>query len=284
MGIGAIIGGIGALASGAGALRSGARGQQSSATMQPWKPAQQPLRNNLREAAAMYNAGGFRTDPYAGERVAPYSAMTMGGINQLGGIQGASPLMRSTLDEMMSGETMYRDFDTIRQNVADRTKASLASTFSGGGVNSGLAQDTYSRAIGGALADVEYGAYGDAQNRRLAAVGLAPSLQGMDMTAAGARLTGGGLLDDLAQRRINADMDFQRETQDADMEALMRYSGLVQGIGGMGGQNSMRQPTSMQDWGNMASGFGTALSAASTLFGNRTPNTTPQVGQPLGGR
>jgi hypothetical protein len=245
-------------------------GNKSTAQTQPWKPVQPALRGAIRDARNLYNAGGFRTDPYAGQRVADYSAMTQNGIGMLGGIQGASPLMRSTLDEMMSGQNMYRDFDTIRSNVADRTKASLASTFSGGGINSGLAQDTYTRAIGGALADVEYGAYGDAQNRRLQALGLAPSLQGMDMTAAGARLTGGGLQDDLAQRRINADMDMWNETESADMDALMRYSGLLQGFGGMGGQSSARTPTSLTDVGNFASGVGTAMTAASTLFGNRT--------------
>lgn len=273
----AILGAVGGAASGIGALKSAFGGQKSSATMQPWRPVQPALKGAIKDARSLYESGGFRTDPYQGNRVAPYSAMTMSGINALGNVQGMTPQISSTFNDMLSGETMYRDFDKIRSNVADRTKAALASTFSGGGVNSGLAQDTYTRAIGGALADVEYGAYGDAQNRRLAALGLAPAMQGLDMTAAGARLTGGGLQDDLAQRRINADMDFQRETQDADMEALMRYSGLLQGFGGLGGQNTMRTPTSMTDWGNMASGFGTALSAASTLFGNR-PATTANAG------
>jgi hypothetical protein len=205
--------------------------------------------------------------------------MTMSGINALGNVQGMTPQISTAFNDMLSGNQMYRDFDTIRSNVADRTKAALASTFSGGGVNSGLAQDTYTRAIGGALADVEYGAYGDAQNRRLAALGLAPAMQGLDMTAAGARLTGGGLMDDLAQRRIDADMARYYEGEDADMNALMRYSGLVQGIGGMGGQNAVRTPTSMTDWGNMASGFGTALSAASTLFGNKAPTANAGGGK-----
>jgi hypothetical protein len=294
---------IGGLASGAGMLKSAFGGNKQSATMQPWSPTQKPLKAILGQARNLHNAGGFRMDPYTGQRVADFSAMTNSGIGMLGNIQGQTPGMRASMDgmiangggqygsaalsEMLDGGQMYRDFDTIRNTVGDQTQARLAGVFAGGGINSSLAQDTYARGLGEALAGVEYGAYGDQQNRRLAALGIdssaydnaqgrrlgalgmAPAMQGMDLAAAGARLTGGGLQDDLAQRRIDADMNLYNERESADMDALMRYSGLVQGIGGMGGSSTQRSPTSISDWGNMFSGAGTALSAASTLFGSK---------------
>lgn len=275
-------------------------GKQTS-TMQPWKPARGALRRNLNDARTLYEGGGFRTDPYQGERVSPYSALTMGGINWLGNIGGQTPGQRAAMDgmvadgggryssdaltEMLDGGAMYRDFDTIRKTVGDQTQARLAGVFAGGGINSSLAQDTYARGLGEALAGVEYGAYGDqqnrrlaalgidasgfdnAQNRRLSALGMAPAMQGMDMRAAGARLTGGGLLDDMAQRRIDADMARYYEGEDADMNALMRYSALVQGIAGMGGNQTAKTGLPIGDLGNLLSGAGSAITAGATLFG-----------------
>lgn len=274
---------------------------KQTATTQPWKPARGSLQRNLNDARTLYESGGFRTDPFMGERVSPYSALTMGGINWLGNMGGQSPALRASMDgmiadgggrygsqaltEMLDGGNMYRDFDTIRKTVGDQTQARLAGVFAGGGINSSLAQDTYARGLGEALAGVEYGAYNDAQNRRLAALGIdasgfdnaqarrlsamgmAPAMQDMDMRAAGARLTGGGLLDDYNQRLIDANMDRHYEEQDADMNALMRYSGLVQGIGGMGGNQTAKTGLPLGDIGNLLSGAGSALSAGATLFG-----------------
>lgn len=240
---------------------------KQTATMQPWKPARGALQSNLTDARRLYEGGGFRTDPYQGERVSPFSAMSMSGLGMLQNIEGQTPQTRAAMNDMLSGETMYRDFDTIRKTVGDQTQARLAGVFAGGGINSSLAQDTYARGLGEALAGVEYGAYNDAQNRRLAALGLAPEMQGMDMRAAGARLTGGGMLDDYNQRLIDANMNRHYETQDADMNALMRYSGLVQGIAGMGGNQTAKTGLPIGDLGNLLSGAGSAMTAGATLFG-----------------
>lgn len=273
---------------------------KQTATTEPWKPAQTQLKNILNHSRDMFQSGGFETTPYQGERVSPYSAMTQSGINMLGGIQGQTPAMRNAmtgmiangggrygnpaLTEMLDGDTMYRDFDTIRKTVGDQTQARLAGVFAGGGINSSLAQDTYARGLGEALAGVEYGAYNDAQNRRLAALGidasgfdnaqnrrlsalgLAPEMQGMDMRAAGARLTGGGLTDDYNQRVIDANMDRYYEGEDANMNALMRYSALVSGIGGMGGSQTANTGLPLGGLGNLLSGGGSAMTAAATLF------------------
>ncbi len=273
-----ILGAVGAVAGGLGALRGARKGQTATetatATAEPWAAAQPFLRNNLADADALYRSGGFRTDPYMHERVYPFSAMTVDGIDRLGRIPGMTPQVSGAYNDMLNGGGVYRDFDAIRKRVGDETQQRLASVFSGGAVNSGLAQDTYSRALGEGIAGVEFGAWNDAQNRRLAALGMAPDMQGLDMRAAGARLTGGGLMDDLTDRRIAADMQYHTELQNADMEALMRYSAMVQGIGGMGGQSTSqtpisRTPPSLTDLGNLFSGAGSAISAGATLFGNR---------------
>lgn len=233
------------------------KNRTAKTTAEPWRAAQPAMKDVLSEARSLYNSGGMTVNPYQGNRVADFSAMTNAGIGMLGGIQGQTPQVRAAFNDMLDGGGVYRDFDKIRNRVADQTKAQLASTFAGGGINSGLAGDTYSRAMGEALAGVEYGAYNDAQNRRLAALGLAPQMQGLDMNAARARLLGGGLRDDLAQRKIDANMARYYEGENADIDALMRYSGLASGMGGLGSTGTQTAPNPNSVFSAGATGLGT---------------------------
>lgn len=232
--------------------------QTSTQQINPWSGAV-PLINDAMGAVQNAGVGGFRTDPYTGPRVAQYSPMTMGGIEALAasGNNPVTPAAQNALLSNLNMEDTYRDFDTIRGTVGDNVKAQLASTFAGGGINSGMAQDTYTRAMSEALAGVEYGAYNDAKARQMQALGLSPTIAGMGRSDAGAQLTAGGMLDDLAQRNINADMQQYYEGANADMDALERYSALASGFGGLGSTGSRTDPTGKNIFSAGATGMGT---------------------------
>lgn len=249
----------------------------------PWSGAI-PILNDAMGAVQNAGVDGFRIDPYAGPRVAEYSPMTMGGIDALAAT-GNNPLTPAAQEALISNLSMadtYRDFDIIRGTVGDNVKAQLASTFAGGGINSGLAGDTYSRALTEALAGVEYGAYGDAKARQMQALGLAPTISGMGRADATAQLTAGGMLDDLAQRQMDADRQAYYEGEGADMEALQRYSALASGFGGLGGTSSGSGRNPM-DIGGIASGVGSLLYGASLFSDRRLKKNIKRIGETPGG-
>lgn len=212
--------------------------------MEPWSGAQ-PLLQDIASQAQGMGVDGFRVDPYQGVRVAALSPTTMGGIDRLAGTADnqITPAVESAyLDMIQDDAGVYRDFDVIRDRVADDVQQNLSGMFSGGGLNSGLAQDTFGRAMAEGIAGVEYGAYNDAQNRRLGALGMAPTIAGLGRGDAAAMLTAGGILDDHAQREIAGDMSRYYEEENADMAALRDYAGIGMGLGGLGGTNSMTGP------------------------------------------
>lgn len=238
--------------------------QTTTQKVSPWAGAV-PLINDAMGAVQNAGVGGFTVDPYQGPRVAQYSPTTMAGIDALAnsGMSGVTPAAQSALMSNLNMNDTYRDFDTIRGTVGDNVKAQLASTFAGGGLNSGLAQDTYARALGEALAGVEYGAYNDAKSRQMQALGLAPQVAGLSRADAGAQLTAGGMLDQLAQQNINADMAKYYEGENANMDALKQYSALASGFGGLGSTGASTQPTG----NNIFSAGATGLGAYGALAG-----------------
>lgn len=230
--------------------------RKSTQQASPWAPAQPALQQVISDAQSMYQSGGFRNDPYQGPRVAGFSPQTeaaLGSFEQGLGLQQPSI---AAIEGLLSEDQMYRDFDTIRGTVADNVKAQLGSTFSGGSVNSSLAQDAYTRAMTEALAGVEYGAYGDAQQRRLAALGLAPEVANMGRGALGA----GVMRDQQAQREIDAQRELYDEEQNADLLALQKYASIAGSMGGMGGTTTGREKVPWTDTlvsiGKAASGIG----------------------------
>lgn len=240
--------------------------------MEPWDSAEGSLKKVLKNANTMYRTGGLTVDPYEGQRVADMSAMTSAGADALGNLSYALPA--GTMEALQSNLNMadtYRDFDAIRGSVADRTKAELASTFAGGGINSGLAGDTYTRAMGDALAGVEYGAYEAAKNRQMQALGLAPQIastqQDMERAAAAGKLTGGGIYDQYNQSLINADMQKWNENQMKDIDALSRYSAFVTPLGSMGGTTTATTSgPGTSPLSTIAGAGGTGIGAYGTLL------------------
>lgn len=257
--------------------------QTTTQNISPWAGAKPILEDAVQQTMNM-GVSGFRVDPYQGQRVAQYSPTTMGGIDALAATanSGITPAAQNAWMSNLNMEDTYRDFDTIRGTVGDNVKAQLASTFAGGGLNSGLAQDTYSRALGEALAGVEYGAYGDAKARQMQALGMAPTIAGLGRADAGAQLTAGGMMDDLAQRNITADMQRYYEGENADIDALKQYSALASGFGGLGksGSESGKSP---MDVGGILGGGGALLYGLSAFSDRRLKKNIKRIGETPGG-
>jgi hypothetical protein len=117
----------------------------------------------------------------------PYSAM-MSSDPRLAGMAKSDPrlasmaksdprlasLMKSDprLASMMSGNDIYRDLGTVKQNALGSAIPAAMSMFSGNGMtDSSAAMDTVGRAATEAVAPIDYGAWQAAQDRRLQAVG-----------------------------------------------------------------------------------------------------------------
>jgi hypothetical protein len=87
---------------------------------------------------------------------------------RLAGLMASDPRLAS----MMSGKDIYRDLATVKKNALGSAIPSAVSMFSGNGMtDSSAAMDTVGRAATEAVAPIDYGAWSQAQDRRLAAVG-----------------------------------------------------------------------------------------------------------------
>lgn len=218
----------------------------------PYGPAQPLIRDAIGQIEGM-GVEGFTPAVYTGQRVAPMSTQTMSGINNMGALSSpqTSQAANAAVLSNLNMDDTYRNFDLINESVADSVKSNLATTFAGGGINSGLAQDTYTRALTEALAGVEYGAYNDAKNRQMTAIPMAADLTSMSLGA-------GQLLDQQSQREIDADMAQFYEEGNADIAAIEKYAQLAGMMGGMGGTTTgtSRTPINIADVGRFASGIG----------------------------
>lgn len=245
---------------------------------EPWAAAQPALKEALSAGRDLFGSGGFKVDPYTGQRVAPYSAMTQGGIQALGATANnpLTPAAQSALMSNLNMDDSYRDMDLIRESVVDDVKSNLANTFAGGGVNSGLAGGYANAEMARALAGVEYDQYNRAKQRQMEATAMSPMVSNLARADAGAALTAGGMTDDMQQRLIDAEMQKYYETANTDMDELNRYSAFAMGLGGMGGSGSS---TSKQPYqgpstiGKIAGGGATGLGTYGLLAAN--PATAP---------
>lgn len=269
-------------------------GGDTTTKMEPWGPAAEKLEAVLPYAKDMFQSGGFSANPYGGPRVAGFGGASKagqdmimdtarGGVPGLGAARGAmTDLMRGNgvdidraqlpgmrqLEGMMSGKQIYRDLDAVKQNALGSAVPAAASMFSGSGmIGSTPAMDTVGRAATEAIAPIEYGAWNEAQNRRLSAIGQGQdarlaqqglfqqgelasqglSQQGQLGAAAmlpqlsalgylpGQMMQGvGAQRDAMGQSRIDANMARYYEGQNQDQQNLTNYVNLLLGAGGQG--------------------------------------------------
>lgn len=224
----------------------------------PWAPAQGALQDVIEASTNLYNSGGMQVDPYTGRRVADFSPETLQGMQGLQAGSNVTPMAENAFAGFMDDGARNRAFDQMKATTIADTKAALGSTLAGGGLNTGLGAQQFGRGMADAIGGIEYGAWGDAQNRKLSAMGMAPQIAGLGRSDAAGQLAAGGMRDQLAQQNINADMAQYYEGQQAPMDALNQYAQLSAMMGGMGGASNttQRKPWSLADFGKVVSGVG----------------------------
>jgi len=220
----------------------GSSGGDTNVVNKPWRESQPFLKNLLADAQSGYDAGVFSTDPFTGNRVAPQSGMTQQALGQFSDIATAgnpiSGQAQQGFGDFMSGD-IYRDLDAVKQNALGDIMPAAMSRFSGSGMlDSTLAADSAGRAATQAIAPIEYGAWDSAQNRKLSALGMAPSLAANSYLDSQMLSMAGQQQDAFDQRNIDAEMAQYYETQNQEYDELQKASALGMGFGGMGGSQA----------------------------------------------
>lgn len=206
------------------------------------------LRQASQATARMYRAGDLAPSPYEGARVAGFSDPTQAShIAMMDRASGGAPAIdaaRGAVIDMAQGaDGIYRNLDAVRQDALGAAVPAAAAIFSGSGMtNSTSAMDTVGRAATQAVAPIEYGAWNAAQDRRLAAAGMAPAIEQASYLPAMMMGRVGAAQDAMAQARIQADMAAHYERENQAAANLMAYNQALMGLGGMGGTQTQTAP------------------------------------------
>ena len=213
---------------------------------EPWKASQPLLKDLLGATGTAFGSGQFDISPYGGERIAPQSGMTQQSLGMFGDIAGAgnpiTPQAQGAFGDFMNADP-YRDLDLLKANALGDIMPAAMSRFSGAGMlDSTLAADAAGRAATQAIAPFEYGAWNQQQNRKLDALGMAPSLA-MSSYLDPMMLGQAGLQQDaFSQSLIDAEMAKYYEGANQPYDELQRAASLAMGFGGMGSTSTSTQP------------------------------------------
>ncbi len=221
----------------------------SKTVAEPWKGAQPFLHDLVADARQAYAGGLFDVAPYPGIRVAPQSGLTQLGQQQIYDIASqGNPFLQpaqGAFSNIVGGGNVYRDFDTLKQEVLSDVIPAVSSRFANAGMlDSTVAADTISRAAAGAIAPIEYGAYENAQNRRLQALGMTPDLARSIYVDPLMAMTAGQGLDAFNQSVLDSAMQAWYEQANRPFQELQRAASLALGFGGTGGTQTTKQPQS----------------------------------------
>lgn len=236
----------------------------SNTVAEPWSAAQPFLTDLLGDAAAGYGAGLFDPQPWGGIRVAPQSNMTQQSLQSIYDIGSAgnpiTPQAQSAFGDIVGGDNIYAGLDQVKQNVLADVIPAVSSRFANSGMlDSSMAADTISRAAASAVAPIEYGAFDNAQNRRLSALGMAPQLAANSYLDAQMMNMGGSQLDQYNQALLDQTRGAYGEEVNRPYDELQRAASLALGFGGLGGSQSSTN--------SQGSGGSGALQTAGSVLG-----------------
>lgn len=253
--------------------RSSSTKSTTNTVAEPWKDAQPSLRRLLRATEGAFNAGEFSVDPYSGQRVADQGQLTQAGLGQIyDKVTGPNQFLdasRAAYGDIMQGDA-YRDLDTLKSNVLGDVIPAVTARFASSGMgDSSMAADTIARSATEALAPIEYGAWSDIQNRKLAGMEMAPRLVAAEYLPEQTALTAGQFDDAYNQSLIDADMAQYYEGANQSYDELQRAANLMLGYAGLGGstQSTSKQPSGSNPLGSAMQGLGGLGLMYSAIFG-----------------
>ena len=216
--------------------------ETTTQTTQPYAPAEPFLKDILGEAQNIYRSGVGRQF-FPSSTVVPFADQTQQALNlqQAAALEQMQPSTlqgqaATTLGNLASGTASNQFLDQVRQGITSDVLSNVQTQFGGMGRTgtSPAAQQAVARGVTPAYAPIATGLQQQERDRQLrAAQTLSPLQEQMDLrrTSAIASLGGvGAAFEDLARRQLQDQIARFQFGQQAPIQALQDYAGLVSPI------------------------------------------------------
>ena len=263
--------------------------ETTTQTTQPYAPAEKYLKDILGEAQNVYRSGVGR-EFFPSSTVVPFADQTQQALNlqqaqaleqmQPSTLQGQAA---TTLGNLASGTASNQFLDQVRQGITSDVMGNVQTQFGGMGRTgtSPAAQQAVARGVTQAYAPIATSLEQQERNRQLqAAQTLSPLQEQMDLrqTSGIASLGGvGAAYENLAQRQLQDQIARFQFGQQAPIQALQNYAGLITPIA----SGLPVQIASQPGGSTLATGLGGALSGAA--LGSYLPGLGTGLGALIGG-
>lgn len=240
-------------------------GSQTTTTNNaPYDKAQPLINQGLRDAKALYDAGGFNIQPYQGSLVAGYDPFRQMADSAAPGVAGAA-MQRAN----MAAGGMQRAMDPnyynaalqgVKDNVIADVMPAINSTFAmNGRTGGGLHQQNLAKGLSAGVADAYYGAQQSSEDRALNAAGMLPGVANAQYGAFDFLQGAGQGKQDYEQALINADVLQDQQSKTTGLNAIQDYLALSTGAGS---QFGVQSSTSSGGGGGLLGALGFGLQAA----------------------
>lgn len=248
----------------------GGGGGGSSTTVQssaPWAGSQPYLKDVMSQAQSLYQSGqGQQYFPYS--TVAPMTPQTDVGLSLMEdrALRGspiteqAQGLATATLRGDYLDPTQNPAYQTMMGDIANRVNSQFGlSGRTGGGAHSG--------ALARGMTEGGSNIYSQERANQMGMLGMAPTIEGMDVTDIQRLMGVGGLRGEQEQRLLDDQVNRFNFQQNAPWDALSRYSGAVSGLGSLGGTSTTSGNQNAGAMSNLTSLGGLGLLGYSVLGG-----------------
>lgn len=237
--------------------------------VEPWGPMRPHLYNAAGKNDFMYRYGKLEVEPFRpGFNDLQHEArnMTVGAARrQSAAGQPYAKESLGTLSAMMDPDFTSRQLDDVKDYALDSAIPAAIAPFSGSGMtDSTLAMDTVGRAATDAVAPYAYGAHQNAQDRAVAAAGMAP---GIEQQMAAQEYLPAQMIQSIGDSQMAEARRYHYEKEQAPIDEYQRYLSNVLGLSGMGSTTTgpSGQPSTLQRVGaGGLTGLGTYGALAAT--------------------
>ena len=216
--------------------------ETTTQTTQPYAPAEPFLKDILGEAQNIYRSGVGRQF-FPSSTVVPFADQTQQALNlqQAAALEQMQPSTlqgqaATTLGNLASGTASNQFLDQVRQGITSDVLSNVQTQFGGMGRTgtSPAAQQAVARGVTQAYAPIATGLQQQERDRQLrAATQLSPLQEQIDLRRSSGIASLGGVgaaFEDLARRQLQDQIARFQFGQQAPIQALQNYAGLVSPI------------------------------------------------------
>lgn len=177
----------------------------------------------------------------------------LGGMMQGGG----NPFMGQMVDDVT--EQARRAYASATSGISDRFRNPNSFGNSRHAMMQDRANEAFSRGLGSALGQLQYGAHSDGLDRQMRAAQMAQGMQGQQFSQLMQGLQAGSIPQMTMQRYLDADRNEFREANNYPWEVLSRLSNLYSG-------NGSQTTTNTPDPNNMSQILGSLFAIGAPAF------------------